>query len=150
MILNIPFMKSKPTKPVKRRRKRHYITGVHNSPKCALPINYRSGWELTVAQYLDQDPEVLSYEYESIIIRYAVSGKYHSYTPDFLVVYKGGKKVVVEVKRADKLMDRKVVAKATATRKWLKENKLDDYEYQFWTNSVIEAFKKVLELKNKP
>jgi len=138
-------------KPVKRRRKRkrHYITGIHHSPKCPTPIKYRSGWEHTVALYLDQDPNVLSYEYESINIRYAVAGKYRTYTPDFLILYKDGKKVIVEVKRADKLTDRKVIAKATATRKWLKENKLDDYSYEFWTNAVIEGFTKLLEAKTK-
>ena len=136
-------------KPVKRRRKRkrHYITGIHHSPKCPTPIKYRSGWEHTVALYLDQDANVLSYEYESIKIRYTVAGKYHDYYPDFLVLYKSGKKVIVEVKRADKLTDRKVIAKATATRKWLKENKLDDYEYQFWSDAVIEGFTKLLETK---
>jgi hypothetical protein len=138
-------------KPVKRRRKRkrHYITGIHHSPKCPTPIKYRSGWEHTVALYLDQDPNVLSYEYESINIRYAVAGKYRTYTPDFLILYKDGKKVIVEVKRSDKLTDRKVIAKATATRKWLKENKLDDYSYEFWTNAVIEGFTKLLEAKTK-
>ena len=138
-------------KPVKRRRKRkrHYITGIHHSPKCPTPIKYRSGWEHTVALYLDQDPNVLSYEYESINIRYAIAGKYRTYTPDFLILYKDGKKVIVEVKRADKLTDRKVIAKATATRKWLKENKLDDYSYEFWTNAVIEGFTKLLEAKTK-
>ena len=138
-------------KPVKRRRKRksHYITGIHHSPKCPTPIKYRSGWELTVAKYLDQCPDVLSYEYESLNIRYAVAGKYRTYTPDFLVLYKSGKKVIVEVKRADKLTDRMVIAKATARRKWLKENKLDDYSYEFWTNAVIEGFTKLLEAKEK-
>ena len=138
-------------KTVKKRRKRksHYITGTHHSPKCSTPINYRSSWELTVAQYLDQNPDVLSYEYESIIIRYAIAGRYRRYTPDFLVLYKTGKKVIVEVKRADKLTDRKVIAKATATRKWLKENKLEDYEYQFWTDAVIEGYRKLLEAKIK-
>jgi len=131
----------------KRKRKKHYITGIHHSPKCPTPINYRSGWELTVALYLDQNPEVLLYEYESINIRYAVAGRYRTYTPDFLIVYKDGKKVIVEVKRADKLTDRKVIAKATATRKWLKENKLIDYDYQFWSDAVIEGFKKLLEAK---
>jgi hypothetical protein len=137
----------KPTTKRRRKRKSHYKTGIHHSPKCPTPIKYRSGWEYTVALYLDQDANVLSYEYESIKIRYAVAGKYHDYYPDFLVLYKSGKKVIVEVKRADKLTDRKVIAKATATRKWLKENKLDDYEYQFWSDAVIEGFAKLLETK---
>lgn len=138
-------------KPVKRRRKRksHYITGIHHSPKCPTPIKYRSGWEYTVALYLDLDPNVLSYEYESINIRYAIAGRYRTYIPDFLILYKDGKKVIVEVKRADKLTDRKVIAKATATRKWLKENKLDDYDYQFWTGELIKTLQKLLEAKEK-
>jgi hypothetical protein len=137
----------KKTVKKRRKRKKHYITGTHYSPKCPTPIKYRSGWEYTVALYLDQNPDVLSYEYESIIIRYAIAGRYRNYTPDFLVLYKTGKKVIVEVKRADKLTDRKVIAKATATRKWLKENKLEDYEYQFWSDAVIEGFTKLLEAK---
>ena len=143
----MPPVKKKPIKKPKRKRKSHYITGTHHSPKCPTPINYRSSWELTVAQYLDQSPDVISYEYESVNIRYAVAGKYRTYTPDFIVLYKSGKKVIVEVKREDKLTDRKVVAKAIATRKWLKENKLVDYVYEFWTNAVIEGFRKLLEAK---
>jgi len=143
----MPPIKKPTTTKRKRKRKSHYKTGIHHSPKCPTPIKYRSGWEYTVALYLDQDANVLSYEYESIKIRYTVAGKYHDYYPDFLVLYKSGKKVIVEVKRADKLTDRKVIAKATATRKWLKENKLDDYEYQFWSDAVIEGFTKLLETK---
>lgn len=146
----VPIKKKPTTKRItkkKRKRKRHYITGIHRSPKCPTPITYRSGWEHTVALYLDQNPEVLSYEYESINIRYAIAGRYRTYTPDFIVLYKSGKKVIVEVKRADKLTDRKVIAKATATKKWLKENKLEDYEYQFWTDAVIQGFTKLLEAK---
>lgn len=138
----MPPIKKKPTR---RKRKRHYITGTHHSPKCPTPINYRSSWELTVAQYLDQCPDVVAYQYESFVIRYAVAGRYRNYYPDFLVLYKSGKKVIVEVKREDKLTDRKVVAKAIATRKWLKENKLVDYVYEFWTDSAIEGFRKLLE-----
>lgn len=144
----MPPTKKKPVKK-RRKRKRHYITGTHHSPKCPTPINYRSGWEYTVALYLDQDPNVLSYEYESINIRYAIAGRYRTYTPDFLILYKDGKKVIAEIKRADKLTDRKVIAKAVATRKWLKENKLGDYDYQFWTNAVVESFRKLLEVKTK-
>lgn len=138
-------------KPLKRRRKRkkHYITGIHHSPKCPTPIKYRSGWEHTVVLYLDQDPNVVSYEYESLKIRYAVAGRYRDYYPDFLIFYKDGKKVIVEVKRADKLTDRKVIAKAIATKKWLKENKMDDYDYQFWTDQLIKNMQMLFDSKKK-
>lgn len=134
------------TKHRRRKRKSHYITGIHNSPKCSTPIEYRSGWELTVAHYLDSNPDVVSYEYESFRIPYVVAGKPHIYTPDFFIQYKSGKKIIVEVKRADKLTNRVVIAKATATRKWLRENNMD-VGYEFWSNSLIAGFKKLLEIK---
>jgi hypothetical protein len=135
----------------KRRKKRHYKTGTHHSPKCSTPISYRSGWELVVAQTLDENPDVVSYEYESLKIPYKMAGKVHYYFPDFLVTYKGGRRLLVEVKRADKLTNRKVIAKATAARVWLRENKetMGDCGFEFWTNSLIEAFQKLLELKKK-
>lgn len=128
------------------RRKRRYKTGVHHSPKCLTPIHYRSGWEETVCKALDANPDVLSYEYESLHIPYLMAGKPHTYTPDFLVTYKDGRNIVVEVKRADKLTNRKVIAKATAARKWLREHR-PDVGYEFWTNALIEKYQKILEMK---
>ncbi len=107
----------------------------------------RSKWEANLARFY-RFTGVL-YFYEPCEFWFPVERGIRTYTPDFLILYKDGKKVIVEVKRADKLTDRKVIAKATATRKWLKENKLDDYEYQFWTNAVIEGFTKLLEAKTK-
>lgn len=137
-----------PKKPRRRRKRGHYHTGVHHSPKSPAPINYRSGWELTVCKALDVNPEVIRYEYESLQIPYLMGGKQHTYTPDLLIAYKSGKKVIAEIKRADKLTDRKVIAKATAVRQWLRDNGLaGEYEYQFWTNSLVEAYEKLLAAK---
>lgn len=137
-------------KPIRRRKKRrHYKTGIHNSPKCSSPIHYRSGWELTVAQTLDNNPDVISYEYESLQIPYVVAGKRHDYCPDFIIAYKSGKRVIVEVKRQDKLSNRVVVAKAVAARRWITEQN-NGWTYEIWTDAVVEAFKKLLDIKNKP
>ena len=125
-----------------RRRRRHYITGTYNSTKCTSgPINYRSSWELSVAQYLDLDTTVATYQYEALQVPYLFRGKTHTYYPDFIVQYNNGKKVVIEVKRKDKLLDLKVVAKQKAVKVWCASN---GYEYVFWTNLMIEAIRKSL------
>lgn len=130
------------TKKRKRRRKRHYITGTYNSTKCTSgPINYRSSWELSVAQYLDLDATVVSYQYETLLIPYMFRGKKHTYYPDFIVQYVNNKNKVIEVKRKDKLGDLKVIAKQKAVKVWCEAN---DYEYVFWTNLMIEAIRKSL------
>jgi TnsA endonuclease N terminal len=51
---------------------------------------YRSSWELTVMSLLDQHPNVIHWASESVNIPYInpLTGRQHTYIPDFLVVYK--------------------------------------------------------------
>jgi hypothetical protein len=132
----------------KRRKRKKYRTGVYKSIKCATPIHYRSGWELTVCKYLDISKDVLSYEYESFGIKYisnSKTGKLRVYYPDFLVTYQNGNKILVEVKRKDKLSDVLVLKKAKAAEEWCaKQN--PPIRYEFWTNNMIEAFKKIVQV----
>lgn len=135
------------TAPAKKRRKRkHYKTGIHHSPKCSTPIHYRSGWEKTVAEFLDSNPEVVSYEYESLMVPYVMAGRGHTYYPDFLVRYKSGRTVIVEVKRQDKLATKKVMLKNAAVRSWIiKEGK--GWEFEVWTDAVVMGFRKLVDAK---
>jgi len=118
------------------------MTGIHKSPKCPSgPFKYRSSWELATARYFDENPLVVSYEYESIKIPYISnkkSGKIRSYIPDFLVTFLGGRKVLVEVKRISALNQLKVRQKAQAARIWAAQNKM---VYEFYTDDIIKAFK---------
>jgi hypothetical protein len=116
----------------KRRRKRKYKTGLHRSPKCPVEFKYRSGWELNVAVVFDNDPNVLSYEYESLEILYVSNSKtkkVRRYYPDFIVTYLDGNKSIIEVKRDDRINAPKTIKKAEACQKWAKEQKMD---YQIW------------------
>lgn len=134
----------KTTTKRKRRKKRHYITGTHKSPKCNELINYRSSWEYIVCLHLDNDPNVISYEYEKMRIPYVSNRKYmkiRHYTPDFVVLYSDGRKVIIEVKPKSRLNNLKVVKKAEATRYWAKANNI---EYVFWTEDIIKEIKKLL------
>lgn len=124
--------------PPKRRRRRHYKTGVHISPKCSKPIEYRSGWELVVCKWLDINPEVEAYAYEAVIIPYKLnpnSSKVRKYFPDFFVKFKDGTKLIVEVKRDDRIRNAGVQKKAAAAEAWCASH---GFVYQIWgKNHVI-------------
>lgn len=50
-------------------------------------IIYRSSWEARVMNWLDKNPNIVSWASEEIIIPYVspVDGKWHRYFPDFVV-----------------------------------------------------------------
>jgi hypothetical protein len=53
-------------------------------------IIYRSSWECKVMSWLDNNPDVISWSSEEVIVPYKspVDGRYHRYFPDFLVKVK--------------------------------------------------------------
>jgi hypothetical protein len=67
-------------------------------------IRYRSGWELTAFNMIDQHPSILQWASESIVIPYIdkATGKKKNYIPDLFLIYKdknGVKKAeIVEIK----------------------------------------------------
>lgn len=69
-------------------------------------ITYRSSWELTMQQFLDNTPEILQWASESVHVPYQnpLTGKWSIYIPDFLVVYldKNGRQhcEMIEIKPA--------------------------------------------------
>lgn len=132
----------------KRKRKTRYHTGIHKSKKCTTDISYRSGWEEVVCHYLDENPEVVSYWYESVKIPYLSPAKKKPriYIPDFLVLYKSGNTKMVEVKRKNQLNNAWVVAKATAARTWCAAQN-PKIEYEFWSEEIIFPLKKLYKAK---
>lgn len=75
-----------------------------------LPITYRSAWELTFMNLCDQHPYIQQWASESIKIPYQnpLTGKWHQYIPDFLIIYvdKAGKKHgdIIEIKPMSQTM----------------------------------------------
>jgi hypothetical protein len=99
----------------KKRRRSHYKRGSYASIKGGI-CKYRSGWELAYLQYLDNLPEVVSFQYEKIVIFYVSNqrtGKLRKYYPDIFIEYVDGRKELVEIKPAKRL-DRLVVRKKLA------------------------------------
>lgn len=111
-----------PKKPHKRKRKRksHYHRGIHSSP-IAGECKYRSGWEQKYMVHLDENPDVVSWSYEKLIIEYISNKKtkkVRKYYPDFQVEYKDGTKVVIEIKPSRKLNQPMVIKKVRAAKEW--------------------------------
>lgn len=83
-----------------------------------FPIVYRSAWELTFMNVCDQHPSIIQWASESIQIPYQhpVTGKWHRYIPDFLVLYedKNGKRhgELIEIKPMSQ-----TIVEAARTRK---------------------------------
>ena len=63
-------------------------------------IVYRSGWELKLMGRLDNDPNVVQWSSEEIVIPYKspVDGRWHRYFVDFYVKNSNGDVLLVEVK----------------------------------------------------
>jgi len=109
----------------KRRRKKHYHTGDHTSVKLVGKMRYRSGWELALAVFMDNDPNIESYSYESVVVPYVANvrtGRLRKYYVDFLVMHVGGKKTLVEVKPQRKLKQRVVQKKIESAKRWCADN----------------------------
>lgn len=107
-----------------RRKKGHYHTGVHNSPK-AGECAYRSGWEKLYCVYLDGNVDVVKYSYEGVVIGYisnVATARIRKYFPDFLVEYASGEKRLVEIKPSNKLTNKRVQKKLEAARQWCSEH----------------------------
>jgi len=75
-----------------------WCVGEYTSSKTGEVIFYRSSWELAYAELLDNDPTVVTWEYEPFSIVYRYGKKMKNYLPDFLVTYDDGIKELVEVK----------------------------------------------------
>lgn len=135
----------------KKKRKGHYHTGTYISPKCPTPIEYRSGWEKTVCEYLDNDPKVIKYVYEGLIITYTSnlkSKKVRKYIPDFVVYYADGTVKMVEVKRQSMVLNARVQKKAAAAKIWC-ANQNPPMIYEFWTDAMILPLQKAAKLREK-
>jgi hypothetical protein len=78
---------------------------------------YRSGWEMTMMLFLDNNDNILQWASEPLVIPYLhpLTGKRANYIPDFLVVYKNkyGKQLaeIVEIKpKKQSLIESKVAS----------------------------------------
>ena len=91
--------------PTKRER---YRGDVNN-------IIYRSLWERSFMKYCDDNPDVVEWGSEEIVVPYIspIDGKRHRYFPDFYVKTSKGDKFLVEIKPKKQTVEPKVQKRKT-------------------------------------
>ena len=76
-------------------------------------------------QYLDNNPDVVSWSYEKTVIEYISNirtKKTRKYYPDFFVKYKNEKVEIIEVKPKRKLQQAIIKKKTSAAEQWCMTN----------------------------
>jgi hypothetical protein len=84
------------------------------SEKAMRDVPYRESYEYAFIKILDNDPEVLWFNYECVLVPYEFDGCTHHYVPDFVVLYTDDDWEVVEIKPKAFLDDPMNVAKFKA------------------------------------
>ena len=88
-------------------------------------IIYRSSWECRVMNWLDKNPDIISWASEELIVPYVspVDGRWHRYFPDFLVKVKDRngslKTMMIEVK--PKKQTTQPIPKKRVTKQYIQE-----------------------------
>lgn len=135
----------------KKLRRGYYHTGTLYLTKSPLPVEYKSGWERDACLWMEANPEIVRFHYEAVVVPYFWNlrrKKVRKYFPDFLVEYASGKKVLVEIKRSDKvntfLVQKKILAGIEYAQKM-------GWEFEVWTNldkvKMIQAWVKTQTAK---
>lgn len=115
------------SKKKKRKKKCRYKRIEFFSLKANKLLKSRSGWEYAYFQYLDNNQDVKSYEYESLKIPYLSnkkSGKIRNYIPDFIITYFDGTVLIVEIKPKRFLEKLQIKKKLIAAKEYAEKNKI--------------------------
>lgn len=103
-------------------------------------IIYRSLWERNCMRYFDQNPNVLKWSSEEVIVPYKspIDGRYHRYFPDFLIRVKNkeGKleTIMIEVKPSKETKEPK--PQKRLTKKYLYEVKTWGINKRKWEAAI--------------
>lgn len=122
-----------------KTRKPKFRQGYYQSIKMQKCVKYRSGYECTVYECLDELMEVIAFEAEPFEISYLHQGEVRKYTPDILVSLTGGRVELWEIKPANQTNLEK------NKDKWFAANeaaKLKGWKFKVITEKGIEKLKR--------
>ncbi len=86
-----------PVRSVSNRGRKNII-GKFPSLKLGRMVTFESGIERDFISLLDYTPIVARFEEQPLAIEYEHEGKMHTYTPDFLIAFRNGRRALVECK----------------------------------------------------
>lgn len=120
-------------------------------------IVYRSGWEFALMKWCDENPNIVSWSSEEVVVPYVckTDGRKHRYFIDFAMNFKNGQVLLVELKpkkqvepptkkpgRKTRTYIREVLQYAKNVSKWEAAKiyaKNRDCEFQVWTEEHLQA-----------
>lgn len=108
--------------------------GDHKSDKAGRTMHYRSGWEFAVMKHLDVNPDVMTYEYESVRVSYRYNDNKRWHVPDFIITFHDGRREMWEVKPETYIDTEKVKLKSEAARVYCEQNGM---RYLVFTRQVL-------------
>ena len=128
-------------------------------------VVYRSGWELKVFIWCDNNDDVREWSSEEIVVPYfyQVDKKYHRYFVDLKIKYKSGKVVLVEIKpeketelpQGQKRTKKYINEALTYVKNMNKWEAADSYakdrgwEFQVWTEKTLQEMKLMTKMPGK-
>ena len=110
-----------------------YVRGFHESSKAGKML-FKSSLEKRIMVCLDNDPTIVSYQYEPFSILYEQNKRY---IPDFLVTYANGNKTLLETKGTQFLSEKSTNQKTEAALKYCEEN---NFCYSIFTAKEIKEY----------
>jgi hypothetical protein len=113
------FLYELPKRQVNRNTQ--YYSGEYWSKKCNRNVQHESAKELEFIHTLESSPQVSYYLEQPVTIEYIKWDVERCYTPDFLVLLKSGKCVLVERKDLDGMVDATVHRRMEALMDYCKE-----------------------------
>jgi hypothetical protein len=120
----------------------YHHRGHYTSLKTNVQMFFRSSYELRLMICFDLDQTVVSYEHESIIIKYDDCRRY---IPDFLVTYDDNTQVVVEAKPLEFVQSQDVIKKSNAGIQYCIEH---DMSFEIMTNKEISELEDKLGIEH--
>ena len=104
-------------------------TGWYESTKTGRRHFFRSGWEEATMKFLDNDPMVVTWDYECVRIPYCYDDHKRWYVPDFIVSFVDGTRDMWEVKPKQFLETERVRLTAAAGEAYCKEHGFGQYRH---------------------
>lgn len=96
--------------------------GVKKLEKVGTEVEYESNLEKRMLMRLQRCQFIKNIKTQSLIIKYDYNGKIYSYYPDFQILTKDNKLIVIEIKPEYNMMDKYVMIKYNALKKYCIKN----------------------------
>jgi endogenous inhibitor of DNA gyrase (YacG/DUF329 family) len=112
-----------------------FCKGTYRSTKINKDIYFKSSWEKSVLEYLDNQEDVVFFMYEPFSISFYYNENKRHYIPDLLITYKDGTQRLVEIKPSYYVDAEINKAKFESAKKYCNDKGII---FEVWTEKTID------------